>query len=413
MHKLTVFFLIMLGLQVAIRAWLAERQLAAVQAHRGTVPPAFAEAVPLADHMRAADYTASKLRFGRLELAVETLLLLAITLGGGFNRIDQGLGHWHLPILWHGVACLIALTFAMSIIGLPLSAYATFKIEAHFGFNRTTLRLFVTDTVHAALLTLALGIPLLAALLALMGAMGSLWWLYAWGVWVAFTLTISFAWPRFIAPLFNQFKPLEPGALHDVVEAVMQRCGFAADGVFIMDGSRRSAHGNAYFTGIGRHKRIVLFDTLVERLTPPEVEAVLAHELGHFRLHHVRTRLFVTFALALVGFALLGYAAGQAEFYTAFGVSAQSTSAALALFALVIPVFTFVLGPIASYFSRRDEYAADRFAVSHSSGAALATALVKLYRDNASTLTPDAWYSAWNNSHPPATDRIRALANHA
>jgi STE24 endopeptidase len=413
MHKLTIFFLIMLALQVTIRAWLAQRQLMAVQAHRRAVPPAFAEAVSLADHMRAADYTASKLTFGRLELAVETLLLLGITLGGGFNLIDQGLRHWHLPPLWHGVACLICLAFGMSLVGLPLSAYATFKIEAHFGFNRTTLRIFVTDTVQAALLTLALGIPLLGVLLALMGAMGSLWWLYAWAAWVLFTVAISFAWPRFIAPLFNQFKPLEPGALRDVVEAVMQRCGFAADGVFIMDGSRRSAHGNAYFTGIGRHKRIVLFDTLVDRLTPLEVEAVLAHELGHFRLHHVRIRLLVTFALSFFGFALLGYAAGQAEFYTALGVSTKSTSAALALFVLVIPVFTFILEPIASYFSRRDEYAADRFAVSHSSGAALARALVKLYRDNASTLTPDAWYCAWNNSHPRATDRIRALGNHA
>jgi STE24 endopeptidase len=254
-----------------------------------------------------------------------------------------------------------------------------------------------------------LGVPLLALLLWLMAATGEAWWLYGWAAWVAFGVLVSFAWPRFIAPLFNRFRPLEPGALREAVERIMQRCGFASDGVFVMDGSRRSSHGNAYFTGIGRSKRIVLFDTLLERLAAPEVEAVLAHELGHFRLHHVRQRLLLGFVTALAGFAVLGFAARSPGWYAALGAPTPSTYAALALFALVVPVFTFPLAPLSSWWSRRHEYQADRFAISHSSGADLATALVKLYRDNASTLTPDALYSAWHDSHPPALARIAAI----
>jgi STE24 endopeptidase len=412
MQKLTSIFLFLLVVQFGVRWWLAGRQQAAVRRHRGRVPTAFAATVPIEDHARAADYAIAKLGLSRVELVVESLLVLILTLGGGLERLDHWVRILHLPHLWHGVATLGALVLATSTAGLPLSVYATFQIEARFGFNRTTPRLFVTDTLRSAVLTLLLGTPLLALVLFLMEAAGRLWWLYAWIAWLVFSVAVSFAWPRLIAPLFNQFKPLDVGALRDRVEALMERCGFKADGVFVMDGSRRSAHGNAYFTGIGPHKRIVLFDTLLDRLAPDEIEAVLAHELGHFRLHHIRNRLLVLFGLALAGFALLGFAARQPEFYTALGVATPSTSMALALFTLVIPVFTFTLGPLASYFSRRDEYAADRYAASHSDGTALALALVKLYRDNASTLTPDRWYSAWHDSHPPALARIAALSAH-
>ena len=409
MHLLTILFILALTLMVGVRWWLATRQLKSVRAHRGAVPAPFAAAIPLADHERAADYNAARLALGRLELVLDAALLLLVTLGGGFAALDAWVGGLQLLPLWHGVATLALLALAMAFVGLPLSVYATFRIEARFGFNRTTPGLFVLDLVRSLAVAVALGVPLLALLLWLMGAAGALWWLYAWAAWVAFGLIVSFAWPRVIAPLFNRFRPLEAGALRDAVERIMRRCGFAAEGVFVMDGSRRSSHGNAYFTGVGRSKRIVLFDTLLERLEPSEVEAVLAHELGHFRLHHIRQRLLLGFAAALAGFAILGIAAREPAFYSAFGVPSPSTHAALLLFALVIPVFTFPLAPLGSWWSRRHEYEADRFALAHSDGAALAKALVKLYRDNASTLTPDALYSAWHDSHPPALARIAAI----
>ena len=409
MHLLTILFILALTLMVGVRWWLATRQLKSVRAHRGAVPAPFAAAIPLADHERAADYNAARLALGRLELVLDAALLLLVTLGGGFAALDAWVGGLQLLPLWHGVATLALLALAMAFVGLPLSLYATFRIEARFGFNRTTPGLFALDLVRSLAVAVALGVPLLALLLWLMGAAGALWWLYAWAAWVAFGLIVSFAWPRVIAPLFNRFRPLEAGALRDAVERIMRRCGFAAEGVFVMDGSRRSSHGNAYFTGVGRSKRIVLFDTLLERLEPGEVEAVLAHELGHFRLHHIRQRLLLGFAAALAGFAILGIAAREPAFYSAFGVPSPSTHAALLLFALVIPVFTFPLAPLGSWWSRRHEYEADRFALAHSDGAALAKALVKLYRDNAATLTPDALYSAWHDSHPPALARIAAI----
>ncbi|HXQ31905.1 MAG TPA: M48 family metallopeptidase [Steroidobacteraceae bacterium] len=413
MQLLTAAFLLALGLMVAVRWWLASRQLAAVRAHRGVVPAAFAASVSRADHERAADYNAARLLLGRLELLFEAAVLLLVTLGGGLGALDAWVARLRLGDPWHGVVTLALLALVMAAAGLPFAIYSTFRIESRFGFNRTTPALFMLDMLRSLGVALVLGVPLLAVLLWLMAASGDAWWLYAWAVWVVFGLLVSFAWPRFIAPLFNRFRPLEPGALREVVEGIMSRCGFATDGVFVMDGSRRSSHGNAYFTGVGRHKRIVLFDTLLERLEPPEVEAVLAHELGHFRLHHIRQRLALSFGAALIGFALLGALARAPGFYAALGVPARSTHAALALFALVVPVFTFPLSPFASWWSRRHEYQADRFAVAHSSGAALATALVKLYRDNAATLTPDPVYSAWHDSHPPALARIAALGKGA
>jgi STE24 endopeptidase len=396
-----------------VRLWLATRQLAAVRAHRAAVPQPFAASVTLAEHQRAADYTVARLRLGRLELVFEVVLLLAVTLGGGFAWLDGVTTALALPPLWHGVVTLVLLGVGMAALGLPFALWSTFRVEARFGFNRTTPALFALDLARSLAVGLVLGVPLLALVLALMAAAGPRWWLYAWGAWVAFGLTISFLYPRVIAPLFNRFRPLEAGPVRAAVERIVARCGFASEGVFVMDGSRRSSHGNAYFTGIGRHKRIVLFDTLLERLAPGEVEAVLAHELGHFRLHHVRQRLAIGFAGALVGFAVLGALAREPGFYAALGVPAPSRHAALALFALVVPVCTFPLAPLASWWSRRHEYAADRYAALHSDARALAAALVKLYRDNASTLTPDRLYSAWHDSHPPAVARIAALERRA
>ena len=409
MPALTTAFLAALAAMVAIRWWLAGRQLHALRAHRDEVPAPFAAVIGAAEHAKAADYTAAKLRLARVELLWEALLLLLVTLGGGLAALDALVARLGWPPLAAGVATLALLALALAVAGLPFELYATFRIESRFGFNRTTPRLYLADLARSLAVAALLGLPLVTLLLALMRAAGPAWWLYAWAAWVLFGVGLAFFWPRFIAPLFNRFRPLEPGALREAVERVMRACGFAADGVFVMDGSRRSSHGNAYFTGFGRHKRIVLFDTLLERLTPAEVEAVLAHELGHFRLHHIRQRLALSFGGALAGFAALGRAAAAPAAYAALGVPVPSAHAALALFVLVVPVFTFPLGPLGSWWSRRHEYAADRYAAAHADGRQLAAALVKLFRDNASTLTPDRWYSAWHDSHPPALDRIAAL----
>jgi STE24 endopeptidase len=413
MQLLTILFLLMLAATVAARWWLATRQLSSVRAHRDAVPAPFAAIVSAADHARAAAYGAARLRLGRLELLFDALVLLAVTVGGGFAALDAWVLQLAFPPLLHAVVTLVLLALFMAAAGLPFGLWSTFRIETRFGFNRTTPALYVADLARSLAVGLALGVPLLALVLWLMTVAGTGWWLYAWGCWVVFGLVVSFAWPRVIAPLFNRFRPLEAGSLREAVERVMARCGFASDGVFVMDGSRRSSHGNAYFTGVGRHKRIVLFDTLLERLEPPEVEAVLAHELGHFRLHHIRQRLALSFAGALVGFAVLGRAAATPGFYTALGVPRPSAHAALALMVLVVPVFTFALAPLASWWSRRHEYQADRFAAEHSDGNALARALVKLYRDNAATLTPDPLYSAWHDSHPPPLARLAALGRAA
>jgi STE24 endopeptidase len=409
MQFLTPLFVVALVAMVATRWWLAGRQLAAVQRHRETVPEPFAAEIPVDDHRRAADYTAARLRFGRVELLFDAGVLLLVTLGGGLAALDRLVGAALLPPLWHGVAVLVLLTLALGALGLPFAWHSTFGVEARFGFNRTTPALFVTDLLRSTALALVLGVPLLALVLWLMLAAGGAWWLYAWGAWVAFGLGIAYAFPRWLAPLFNRFRPLEAGELRERVERIVTACGFAAQGVYVMDGSRRSSHGNAYFTGVGDQKRIVLFDTLLQRLAPAEVEAVLAHELGHFRLRHVARRLALGFATSFVGFALLGWLAAQPEFYRALGVAGPSPHAALALFVLVVPTFTFALAPLSSWWSRRHEYEADRYAAQHTDAGALQAALVKLYRDNASTLTPDPLYSAWHDSHPPALARIAAL----
>jgi STE24 endopeptidase len=397
---------------LATRLLLSTRQIVYVSNHRESVPTPFSDVISAEDHRKAADYTVARLRLGRVDLLIDTAVLVVLTLGGGLAALDRVAAHWSASPLLHGVGTLLLLMIAMTIVGLPTDLWRTFRLEARYGFNRTTPALYATDALRSLLLTIALGGPLLALILWLMQVSGSLWWLYAWSAWTAFGLAVAFFYPRYIAPLFNQFRPLEPGPLLDAVERVMQRCGYAADGVSVMDGSRRSSHGNAYFTGFGAHKRIVLFDTLIERLSPVEVEAVLAHELGHFRLHHIVRRLIMGFASAFIGFATLGYAAGQPQWFAAFGVESAPAHLQLALFVLVIPVFLFPVTPLSGWLSRRDEYAADRYAAAHAEAADLAAALVKLYRDNASTLTPDPWYSAWNDSHPPALARIAALTGH-
>jgi STE24 endopeptidase len=392
-----------------LRLWLTSRQLTAVRNHRAQVPAAFADRVSLADHQKAADYTIASVRFGRKSVVVDALVTLALTVGGVIGVIDllwqQSLG----TTLWSGALVILSVVVLTGIIDLPFSLWRTFRIEARFGFNRTTPALFVADLAKSCLLGLLIGGPVVLAALALMDRAGPFWWLYAWVGWMGLMLLMTWAWPAFIAPWFNRFTPLQDAQLQARIEALLQRCGFQSEGVFVVDGSRRSAHGNAYFTGMGRHKRIVFFDTLLARLSHSEVEAVLAHELGHFKLKHVRKRLLVTMAGSLGALALLGWLTAQAPFYTAFGVQIPSSHAALLLFMFVMPAFGFFATPLGSLWSRRHEFEADAFAARHASAGDLATALVKLYRDNATTLTPDSLYSAFYYSHPPATERIAQL----
>jgi STE24 endopeptidase len=348
-------------------------------------------------------------RLNRWDNVLDAIVILGLTVGGGIQAIERWLQQFGLPPLWHGTAVVLSTLLLMSAIGLPLSLYRTFGIEARFGFNRTTLGIFVADLLKGLALSLVLGAPLLYVILFLMDRAGQLWWLYAWLVWVAFTLFVTWAWPTLIAPLFNKFTPLSDETLKQRTEALLERCGFASKGVFVMDGSRRSVHGNAYFTGVGRNKRIVFFDTLIERLQAAEIEAVLAHELGHFRLHHVRSRLILSLGMGLVGLALLGALASWPEFYAALGVTTIAGHNALLLFMMVLPAFTFFLTPLGSWWSRKHEFEADEFAAQFADARQLADALVKLYRDNATTLTPDDLHSAFYDSHPPALIRIARL----
>ncbi|HKT71301.1 MAG TPA: M48 family metallopeptidase [Steroidobacteraceae bacterium] len=409
MNYWSVSFIAALAGATAVRWWLSARQIAAVAAHRESVPSAFADRVSAADHRKAADYTIANARFARVDVIVDVLITLALTVGGGIAAIDalwRRTG-WEQP--WLGTAVILSVVFTTSALNLPLTVWRTFRLEARFGFNRISPRLFLIDLAKSTLLGLAIGAPVLMAVLALMERAGRLWWLWAWALWLAVTLVMTWAWPSFIAPWFNRFSPLNDEALKARVESLARRCGFTTSGVFVVDGSRRSTHGNAYFTGIGRHKRIVFYDILMQRLAPTEIEAVLAHELGHFSLNHVRQRLLVSTTVGLGGAALLGWLAAQPRFYTSLGVPTLSPHAAILLFTMVLPVVSFFATPWAARWSRRHELEADLFAARHASGTDLAAALVKLYRDNASTLTPDPLYSAFYYSHPPALTRIRRL----
>ena len=405
----SLVFTLALGLMIALRVWLALRQIRHVQAHRNTVPQQFADRVELAAHQKAADYSTVRTRFGLILLAVETLVLLTYTFGGGLQALHE---FWtaRLDGLYYGVALIFSVTLISSLIDLPFSLYTQFVIEERFGFNRMTLKLFCLDLIKQTALGLVIGTPVLLAVLWLMSQMGSLWWLYVWLFWCGFNLLILFVYPTWIAPLFNKFTPLDDAQLKARIEALLARCGFATSGLFVMDGSKRSAHGNAYFTGFGKTKRIVFFDTLLGRLQPTEVEAVLAHELGHFKHRHVIKRIAMIFALSLGFLALLGPLMTVDWFYLGLGVSAQGTALALILFFQVVPVFTFLFTPLMSGLSRRHEFEADRYAAVHASAEALVQALVKLYEDNAATLTPDPVHSLFYDSHPPAALRISRLA---
>lgn len=409
MHWFAGLFVLLLVASTATRSWLNQRQVAAVQRHRGEVPQAFRAQIDLASHQKAADYTVASARVSRWDTLLDAGVALLLTLGGGLSAIDQWWQTLHLPAVWHGTAVVLSTFLLVSLIGLPLSLWRTFGVEARFGFNRTTVGLFVADLFKGLALGLLLGGPLVFVILFLMQRAGALWWLYAWIVWVGFTVLITWAWPTLIAPLFNKFTPLSDETLKQRAEALLERCGFSSRGVFVMDGSRRSVHGNAYFTGVGRSKRIVFFDTLLERLQVAEVEAVLAHELGHFRLHHVRWRLLLSLAFGLGGLALLGFLTQWPEFYRAFDITTPSPHAALLLFVFVLPVFTYFTTPLGAWWSRKHEFEADEFAAQFADARQLADALVKLYRDNATTLTPDRLHSAFYDSHPPALVRISRL----
>jgi len=401
---------------MVVRLWLSARQIAHVRAHREAAPPAFADRVGGAAHRKAADYTVAKQRLGMIETIVDALVLVAITLGGGLAWLFSATETLALPALLRDLLLLAGVALVGGAVALPFSWWRTFRIEERFGFNRMTLRVWITDLVKGLAVGTVLGAPLALLVLWLMKSAGAAWWMYAWLAWMAFQLLILVLYPTVIAPMFNKFSPLPAGDARERIERLLARCGFRASGLFVMDGSKRSGHGNAYFTGFGRAKRVVFFDTLLARLAPEEIEAVLAHELGHFRLRHVVKRVVWSAALSLVFLGLLAWLAGAPWFYAGLGIPDADVAAAmarpgvaLALFMLALPVFTFALSPVSAAYSRRHEFEADAFAAEHASAAALVAALIKLYEDNAATLTPDPIHSAFYDSHPPAAIRVARL----
>jgi STE24 endopeptidase len=409
-NAFTWLFLVAVAAATATRLWLTQRQIRHVRAHRDAVPGMFAEAIPLASHQKAADYTVAKSRLGIVDTLLDAAILLVLTLGGALQWLaDAWQSVFPATSLWHGTALILTVFLLKGILGLPLDVYRIFVIEERFGFNRMTVKLFLTDLVKHLLVGAALGIPLLLVVLWLMQAAGPLWWLYVWLVLVAFSLFLQMIYPALIMPLFNKFSPLDDPALAARVERLLERCGFRSRGLYVMDGSKRSSHGNAFFTGFGAAKRIVLFDTLVSRLQPAEVEAVLAHELGHYKLHHIIKAMALSWAFSFVLLSVLGVLAGQPWFYQGLGMQTATLPVALLLFMLVMPEFIFFLQPLLSLFSRKNEYEADRYAARYANAAELVRALVKLYHDNSATLTPDPLHSAYYDSHPPAAMRIARL----
>jgi STE24 endopeptidase len=413
----TVIFAASLLLSLSIKLWLSTRQMRHVAAHREQVPAAFSSTVSLTAHQRAADYTLAKGRFGLLSTAFGTAVLLAWTLLGGLDLLNVTLRESLQPqfgAMVYQLALLAAIALIGALLELPLDWYSTFAIEQRFGFNRMSLGLWLADMLKGAAVGALIGLPMAALVLWLMAASGGLWWLYAWAAWVVFNLLLLVIYPTWIAPLFNKFEPLADESLKARVQALMQRCGFAAKGLFVMDGSRRSAHANAYFTGMGASKRVVFFDTLLQRLSAGEVEAVLAHELGHFKHKHVVQRMVGIFGFSLLGMALLGWLANQSGFFAGLGVApnlaAPNDALALLLFMLALPPLTFFVSPLMAHFSRKHEFQADAYACAQSSGSDLASALLKLHEDNATTLTPDPVYVRFYYSHPPACERLAALA---
>jgi STE24 endopeptidase len=411
----SILFVSLLVLTLAVRFWLASRHIRHVLRHRAAVPPEFAHTIPLAAHQKAADYTVAKTKFGLLGLLINTLVLVGFTLLGGLQWLSVAVYQHTGPGMTYQLALMAGFALITGLIDLPFDYYKQFGMEQRFGFNKMTPGLFFADLLKGVALGAVIGLPLVWVVLTLMAKAGDLWWLYAWFVWSAFQLLMMVLFPTVIAPLFNKFTPLADEALKARIEGLMARVGFASKGLFVMDGSKRSAHGNAYFSGFGANKRIVFFDTLLARLAPQEIEAVLAHELGHFKLKHIIKRIAIMFALSLAFLALLGYLKTRLWFYTGLGVDplllpGQNNDAmVLLLFMLVLPVFTFLLGPLTSLSSRKHEFEADAFAARHTDANDLVSALVKMYEDNASTLTPDPLHSAFYDSHPPASVRIRHL----
>ena len=409
MHTFTQLFLFMFILSIGLRLWLSARQIAHIRQHRDEVPASFADKISLEEHQKAADYTTTKTRFGRWPLFYEASLLLIWTLGGGLEWLDQNIIAMEFSPIMTGIAVMLAFMLISSALDLPFSIYSTFVIEEKFGFNNTTVKTFIIDIFKGAALALAIGVPLLFAILWLMQQMGALWWIYTWALLSGFSILMMWIYPTWIAPIFNKFEPLEEGETLSRIKNLLERCGFSSDGVFVIDGSKRSSHGNAYFSGFGRNKRIVFYDTLLKMLSDDELEAVLAHELGHFKKKHIIKSIMISFATTFVGLAILAWLMKNEWFYNALGVSNASTYMALLLFTIITPVFTFALSPLMSLFSRKNEFEADAFAAEQTDAQYLVKALVGLYRENASTLTPDPVYSAFYDSHPPAPVRIAHL----
>ena len=409
MNHFTTFFVVLLVLTTLLKLWLARRHAAYVVANRDRVPERFAGKISLPAHQKAADYTQAKVGLNIISIVIDVAVLLAFTLGGGINWLDQVWRGFLGEGFTSGVAIIASVVIIGGLIDLPLSLYRTFKLEASFGFNKMTLKLFLGDLLKQGLLAVAIGAPIILAALWMMERLGEQWWLYAWVAWSGFNLFLLAVYPTWIAPLFNKFTPLDNADLKGRIERLMSKCGFQSSGLFVMDGSLRSSHGNAYFTGFGKNKRVVFFDTLLNALDGNEIEAVLAHELGHFKRRHVIKRIVLTFVGSFIFLWLLAQLMNAPWFFSGLGVQHQSTALALILFFLALPVFTYLLHPIASYYSRKQEFEADAYAAQQSDAKDLVSALVKLYKDNASTLTPDPLHSAFYDSHPPAAARIERL----
>jgi STE24 endopeptidase len=409
LHNFTLLFLAMLLISTLMRLYLSQRQVNYVARHRAKVPDSFVENISLEDHQKAADYTTTKVKFGRLPLFYEVALLLIWTIGGGLEWLDQNIITYGLNPIMTGIAIILVYSLISALLDLPFSIYSTFVIEEKFGFNKTTVKTFITDMIKGSALGLIIGVPLLYVILWLMEQAGEQWWIYTWLVLSGFSLLMMWIYPTWIAPIFNKFEPLEEGETLNRITSLLKRCGFNSNGIFVIDGSKRSSHGNAYFSGFGRNKRIVFFDTLLKMLNDDELEAVLAHELGHFKKKHIIKGMIISFATTLCGLAILAWLMKAEWFYTSLGISQSSTYMALLLFTLIMPVFTFVFQPLFSIFSRKNEFEADAFAAQQTDAKHLIHALVGLYRENASTLTPDPLYSAFYDSHPPAPVRIAHL----
>ncbi|MEN8710716.1 MAG: M48 family metallopeptidase [Arenicellales bacterium] len=409
MNTLTILFLAALAAMLITELWLGRRQILSVQQHRDAVPDAFSEQIDLATHRKAADYTIARTRLGLISGLYSAAILLMFTLGGGLQQIDDLSRQWLENPLLTGVVFIVLTIIIGAVLDLPFTLYKTFGLEARFGFNKTTPGLYITDLIKQTLLFLVIGVPLLFTALWLMQVSGKYWWLYLWLVWMAFNLLAMVIYPIWIAPLFNKFETLEDETVSKSVTELMKRTGFKVQGLFVVDGSRRSAHSNAYFTGLGKSKRVVFFDTLLDTLSADEIVAVLAHELGHFKRRHIIKRISVFFIISLIALALLGGLMQQQWFYQGLGMTTPSNHAALMLFMMVGPVFMFFIHPISSWFSRKHEFEADDYAKENANAGDLVTALLKLYRDNANTLTPDPIHSAFYDSHPPASIRIKHL----